>query len=429
MMTQYIMEKELNLVYDTFDSEGKPLPNLINQFPNKKLADSWFLVTHYIDDTSYSPKFSQKISTFFDVYSNPNKKYYYFINHAGEMVSELFKVNDELFTKEIIDCLNKCDNFNVIILTEHEPDSELGFKLINDYVNLKNINGKQIYVINNNYKLDEYKVKYNSNINVHTIRFVPHSSTKVLQKVGGCNFETEKNGKFFMLFNKTPKLHRYGLLTILKRKGILDEINWSMIPGWNCNAYGDYYNRLFTKEEQKELNEEMIYFHNLKIKVSDFEIKKNWFSEFSEVNNEGFPIWMHMPEYPKNYENTYVNIVTESVFLDEENCTHISEKTFKPFFYYQIPLILSSHHHIKTVKEKYNLDFFDDIINHSYDDEPNQRKRLDMFVNEIIRLNQNKDEVIKFYKNNKDRFEKNKQKVLNILKIVDDDYLFFENLI
>jgi hypothetical protein len=428
-MTQYIMEKILNVVYDTFDSEGKPIPNLINQFPDKKLADSWFLVMHYIDDTSYSPKFSQKVSTLLDVYNNPNEKYYYFINHVGELLSELHKVNSEFLTTQLIECLHKCKNFNVIFLTEHEPDNELGFILLNEYIKLKNINGKQIYIINNNSKLNDYKIQQNSDINVHTISFVPHSSTKVLHKVGGCDYETEKEGKFFMLFNKSPKVHRYALLALLKKNNLLDEINWSLVPGWNCNAYGNYYNKIFTHKEQKELEQEILYLYNLKIKVSDFEENKNWFSEFSEINNEGFPIWMHTPEYPKNYQNTYVNIITESMFLDDDNNIHISEKTFKPFFYYQIPLILTTHHHIKKVKEKYGLDFFDDIIDHSYDNEPNQRKRLDMFVNEIIRLNQNKDEVKKFYKNNKDRFEKNKQKVLNLLKIVDDDYLFFENLI
>jgi hypothetical protein len=423
------MEKTLNVVYDTFDNEGKPIPNLINQFPNKRLADSWFLVMHCIDDTSYNPKFSQKITTFSDVYENPNEKYYYFINHAGELLSELHKVNTEFFTNEIIDCLQKCKNFNVVFLTEHEPDNESGFKLVNEYINLKSINGKQIYIINNNSKLGEYKSKYDSDINVRTISFVPHSSTKVLHKVGGCNFETIKNGKFFMLFNKSPKLHRYALLTLLKKNELLSEINWSLVPGWDCNAYGNYYNGIFTSEEQKELSEEITYFYNLKIKVSDYEEKKNWFSEFSEINNEGFPIWMHTPEYPKNYENSYVNIITESMFLDNDNNIHISEKTFKPFYYYQIPLILSTHQHIKTVKEKYKLDFFDDIIDHSYDDEPNQRKRLDMFVDEIKRLSDNKESIITFYKNNKTRFENNKQKILNLLNVVNDDYLFFEKLI
>jgi len=51
-----------------------------------------------------------------------------------------------------------------------------------------------------------------------------------------------------------------------------------------------------------------------------------------------------------------------------------------------------------------------------------------MFVDEIVRLSNIKEELINFYKNNKERFESNKQKVLDLLTIVDDDYLFFENL-
>jgi hypothetical protein len=81
------------------------------------------------------------------------------------------------------------------------------------------------------------------------------------------------------------------------------------------------------------------------------------------------------------------------------------------------------------IKEKYKLDFYDDILDHSYDEEPNQRKRLDMFVNEIKRINDNKKTIIDFYKQNKQRILDNKQRIINILKVVDDDYLFFESLI
>jgi hypothetical protein len=315
-----------------------------------------------------------------------------------------------------------------MFLTEHEPDCEESFVKILNFVRDNEINEKQIYIVNNNYKLPEYNKKHQSKINVHTIRFVPHSSTKVLEKVGGCNFESIKEGKFFQLFNKSPKLHRYALLCFLKKHNLLDYINWSLVPGYDCKPIESYYYPLFSKEDRDMLEEEIKYFNDLHFKKSDYEIEKDWFNEFSEVNNKDFPIWMHTPEYPKNYENTYVNIITESMFLDSNNNIHISEKSFKPFYYYQMPVILSTHNHIKMVKKKYKLDFYDDILDHSYDDEPNQRKRLEMFVNELKRLSTIKDELIKFYKNNKERFESNKQKVLDILKIVDDDYLFFENL-
>lgn len=424
------MQKVLNLVYDHFDEyTDEPIPNITFRYPHRRVCDSMNLIKHYIDDTSYTDKFRQRTCSMPEVYDNPTQNYYYIINHGGEMIGDFFENGITPFNDKVVECLLKCPNFFVMFLTEHEPDCEGSFKKILDFVRKSGINEKQIYIVNNNYKLPEYNEKYQSQINVHTIRFVPHSSTKVLDKVGGCDFEPIKEGKFFQMFNKSPKIHRYGLLCLLKKNNLLGDINWSLVPGYDCQPIESYYYPLFSKEDRDMLNEEILYFYNLHFKKSDYEIGKDWFNEFSEVNNKDFPIWMHVPEYPKNYENTYVNIVTESMFLDVNNNIHISEKTFKPFYYYQMPLILSTHNHIKMVKLKYGFDFYDDIIDHSYDDEPNQRKRLDMFVNEIKRLSENKQMIIDFYKNNKQRFMENKQRVVNVLKVVDEDYLFFESLI
>jgi hypothetical protein len=424
------MQKVLNLVYDSFDEyTEEPIPNITFRYPKRRVCDSRNLIKHYIDDTSYTDKFRQRTCTMSEVYDNPTQNYYYIINHGGEFIGDFFEDGITPFNDGVVNCLKKCPNFYVMFLTEHEPDCEDSFVKILNFVRENDINENQIYVVNNNYKLPEYNEKYQSKINVHTIKFVPHSSTKVLEKIGGCDFEIMKEGKFFQLFNKSPKIHRYGLLCFLKKYNLLDQINWSLVPGYDCRPIESYYYPLFSKEDRDMLDEEMKYFNDLHFKRSDYEVDKDWFHEFSEVNNKDFPIWMHTPEYPKNYENTYINIITESMFLDVNNNIHISEKTFKPFYYYQIPLILSTHNHIKMVKLKYGIDFFDDLIDHSYDNEPNQRKRLDMFVNEIKRLSENKQTVIDFYKNNKQRFIDNKQRIVNILKIVDDDYLFFDSLI
>jgi hypothetical protein len=424
------MQKVLNLVYDNFDEyTEEPIPNITFRYPKRRVCDSRNLIKHFIDDTSYTDKFIQRTCAMSEVYDNPTQNYYYIINHGGEFISDFFENGITPFNDGVVECLKKCTNFYVMFLTEHEPDCEESFIKVLNFVKENEINEKQIYIVNNNYKLPEYKEKHQSQINVHTIRFVPHSSTKVLEKVGGCDFEPIKEGKFFQLFNKSPKIHRYGLLCFLKKYNLLDNVNWSLVPMYDCRPIESYYYPLFSKEDRVMLEEEMKYFNNLHFKKSDYEVEKDWFREFSEVNNKDFPIWMHTPEYPKNYENTYVNIITESMFLDSNNNIHISEKSFKPFYYYQMPVILSTYNHIKMVKEKYKLDFYDDILDHSYDEEPNQRKRLDMFVNEIRRINDNKQTIIDFYKQNKQRILDNKQRIINILKVVNDDYLFFESLI
>ena len=134
-------------------------------------------------------------------------------------------------------------------------------------------------------------------------------------------------------------------------------------------------------------------------------------------------------EIVDTYINSYVNITTESVFNRLPNTVHISEKSFKPFFYYQFPIFVASQGHVKQMKEEYGLDFFDDIIDHSYDDEFDHKKRLIMIIEEIKRLSTVKNELIDFYKSNRDRFENNKKIIINLLEYIQKDYLFFENII
>jgi hypothetical protein len=80
------------------------------------------------------------------------------------------------------------------------------------------------------------------------------------------------------------------------------------------------------------------------------------------------------------------------------------------------------------MKENYGFDFYDDIIDHSYDDEPNQSKRIGMIIDEILRINNNKEFFINFYKNNKERFENNK-KIVESLSNDDNDFNFFKSIL
>lgn len=431
------MDKVFNLVYDKWNDNGVPHPNLKFLFPNLQMNDPDSVILHYQDDTTYTNKFKKKRCDFNEVIENPNQNYYYIISHGGVNAHESFiderdinniKILDPL-EQHIKDFVKKYDNFYIIFLTEHEPDNEKSFRIINQYMIDNNIDTKKIYIINNNSKLQEYKETYNSNINVYKLNFIPHSSTKVLVKMGGCDYVENKKGKFFMCFNKSPKVHRYALLCLLKKHQLLDDINWSLVPSWNSQPIGDFYTKIFNDNEKLYYKDEIEYFFNIKIKRSEYEENKGWFNEFQDINKEGFPIWLHNPELMENYESSYVNIITESMFLDIDNNIHISEKSFKPFFYYQFPLILSTHGHIKKMREVYQFDFFDDIIDHSYDLEECQSKRLQMFVEEIKRLSNMKNSIVEFYKNNQSRFEENKKKVVDILKVIDEDYKFWEGLI
>jgi hypothetical protein len=429
------MNKTFNLVYDIWDNDNI-VPNLKIKYPNIHTSDPYYLILHYINDVTYSNKFTNKRCKLEDIF-NSDENFYYVVNYGGNQLTEFFiddsDVNN-IITKDPFDdrmkeLFRSQKNLFLVFLSEHEPDCELSFKYIHDYLLKNMINGNKVYYINNNAKLQDYKVLYNSDINVHSLQFIAHSSTKVLHRVGGNEFIDNKNGKFFMCFNKSPKLHRYGLLCYLKKYGLLDDINWSLVPTWNTKPKGDFYKKIFNEQDMNYFSEEIEYFYNIDIKRSDYEEDKGWFNPYEDINTSEFPVWLHVPEYMKNYESSYVNIVTESMFLDKLNNIHISEKSFKPFYYYQFPLLLSTSGHIRKMKDRYGFDFYDDIINHSYDDEPNQTLRLEMVVKEIKRLNGIKPHLIDYYKKNKERFELNKQKVIDVLDTVNVDYKFFESLI
>lgn len=80
------------------------------------------------------------------------------------------------------------------------------------------------------------------------------------------------------------------------------------------------------------------------------------------------------------------------------------------------------------MKNVYGFDFFDDVINHEYDNESDNTKRFKMIVDTIQDINQNQDNIIKFFSSNKKRFEKNQKLVLDILKNKEDK-IFLKKLI
>jgi hypothetical protein len=81
------------------------------------------------------------------------------------------------------------------------------------------------------------------------------------------------------------------------------------------------------------------------------------------------------------YQTCYVDYLPES---RTEN-TFISEKTWKPIFSGQLFLILGSVGTIEYLRA-IGIDVFDDIIDHSYDQEPNLEKKIGMLMTAIGNL-------------------------------------------
>jgi hypothetical protein len=218
-------------------------------------------------------------------------------------------------------------------------------------------------------------------------------------------YKEDKVGKMFVCHNRRVRPHRYGLLALLKKEGILDDVDWSLVSGYEAFNFEivNWYKDIFDVWDLKELLPEIQYFHSIDMKKCMYEEDKTWFD--NRENPDGV-YWGETYTEP-TYMESYFNIVTESEY--SSNTIHISEKSFKPFVTYQFPLILASPKHVQAIKKRYGFDFFDDVIDHSYDLEHDHGERMIKFVKEIKRIHDNKDFFIDFYAKNKDRFVKNHQ--------------------
>ena len=74
---------------------------------------------------------------------------------------------------------------------------------------------------------------------------------------------------------------------------------------------------------------------------------------------------------PNIYGKTLINLVSETFYFEKHNNSvsemFITEKTYKAFTSYQIPVIIGPRGIVNRLRN-YGFDMFDDIVDHSYDE-------------------------------------------------------------
>lgn len=92
-------------------------------------------------------------------------------------------------------------------------------------------------------------------------------------------------------------------------------------------------------------------------------------------------LWVTNIQHPAFFD-TYLHLVSEASVHDK---IFLTEKTWKPIASGQLFLVWGNAGIVSHLREL-GFDVFDDIIDHSYDSEPDHRSRLDMIHQEIHRL-------------------------------------------
>ena len=348
-----------------------------------------------------------------DIIKHPDKQFFYHVWPRSDLFLPFLKYNILPLNANVINLLKNNKNLNLIFMNHVEACFKQTFKKLNELLLNNEIDTSKVWVITNNQKIQKYKEELNSKINVYACKIF----TNCFNLNTIISFKPNKDGSFFLCHNRMPRIHRYGILCLLKKYNILDDVDWSLINGWEKNKIQnikDYCN-IFTDTDINNLSAEMHYFNEIDTFKSKYELNYTNFDD--RLNPSDFDDF-------NTHENSYINIVTETNFLDD--VIHITEKSFRPFWFLQFPIMIASHEHIRYMKNIYDFDWFDDIIDHSYDDIKDNRNRLMAVADEIKRIYENKEFFIEFYKNNEDRFIANRNKLKNYNHTIGDD--FFEKI-
>jgi hypothetical protein len=416
-MEDILVSDVLNLVYDDWP-EGTEYPNAnrpkhLPTAPREYDTNSPWMPS-YATMRGGFPGVITRNYVLKDVIQFPEMKFFYHVWHRNSLWHDFFSKGLLPIDEDVISMVKTQKNLHLIFMNETEVDYKESLKWLNDILLQKEINPSNVWVINNNQKLQDWKIELNTRINVHSCRLMP----LILKHEPRISFKPDKDaGSFFLCHNRTPRGHRYGILCLLKKHNLLYDTNWSLINGWQSDKNNplNKYNSFFTEKDIGDLETEIKYFEGLDMVKSKYELHDVSFDDKQNQN---------VFNSISTYENSYINLATETNFTDE--AIHISEKSLKPFYYLQLPLILASFEHNKYLKQVYGFDLFEDVINYEYDAIRDNRERMFAYVKEAQRLHENKEAIVDFYRNNRERFIKNQEIVSNYKN--DWDYNFFKTL-
>lgn len=298
--------------------------------------------------------------------------------------------------------INEIVHHNGKLLINYVIDGGLGintenFNMIIDFTRKNNIPDNKVYLIFSDFKLKDNLLKLGVQYNVidynFYLRYKSHEFNKIMKNETDTSTIVSKEDfinsinldkKDFLLLTRHWKKHRIFLLNKLHRLGLDNNlVSWEK----------SYYNHLYIEELKKHDNNEE--FIDLIINTSrhiDVE-------DLVNIMGIGF-------ENKEMYLNTYISLVTESMFFQDDvsfPTGFLSEKIWKPIGHCQPFILAGPSNSLKYIREKYNFKTFHPYIDESYDQEDDDMKRIKMIEVEVEKFSKKtKTEKINFLNSVKD---------------------------
>lgn len=386
-----------------------------------------------IYNSGFWDSYCEKKSVYEIVKYHSDKKWFYIVEPYGNI--QQFFGNHKFYNKLILEnissvTLEQIKNGNGNLLINYIVDGGLGmskdnWKKIVNFTREKGIPDEKVYLIFQDFNLKNNLKSLDINYNVINYNWAHHlKSTEFWNtlNISGWTFwpkdtyepqfgkteivdssiclfdDFEKNiesdKKDFLFLCRHWKTHRLALLSVLHKLGLENNL-----VSWDKKFYEEHIVQHFLKIDQ---NNELVDLMKNTNKQLDIE-------DITKIAGYGY-------EDKNLYLNSYLSIITESVFFQEEidfPTGYLSEKIWKPIGHCQ-PFILAgpakSLEYIKTMGYK----TFHPFIDESYDNETNDLNRLEMISNEVKKFaNKNKNEKIEFLNSVKDIVKHNQNLFLN----------------
>lgn len=436
---------ELIFGYDIITFNG-PLPNCLNPkfiptFYEGSKFDYGKSYHHFnkvwgCDYSVFNSNEFNKVSknkSVYDIIKNRengiNERWFYIIEpHSGlDLFFGHHKIHNEFILNFMSEkSIDEIKNHNGNILINYTVDGGLGIneenlRMIVDFTRKNEIPDEKVFFIFADFKLKDNFKKLNVNYNVldysFYLPFKSHEFNKLIKSgedsVMGKNdylknIDSEK--KDFLLLTRHWKKHRIFLLNQLHRLGLDNSL-----VSWEKSYYSE---KMIEELFMYDRNEEFAKLLKETSKYIDV-------TDLINVSGYGY-------ENKEMYINSYISVVTESIFFQTEPkfpTGFLSEKIWKPIGQCHPFILAGPSKSLNYIKNKFGFKTFHPHIDETYDDVDDDMERLKLIQIEIDKFAKktNKDKR-QFLENVKDvcfynqelflNYEENSKQLENVKKFL-----------
>jgi hypothetical protein len=290
---------------------------------------------------------------------------------------------------KIIKFAQKNKNFYIFLDDSIEGYAYLTFNKVQDFVVSNNLKNKVIYASGHLDTTNEYAA-WLKNKKTESMFYVCSSNnwfwrTRSWVKDFNITANTDKT-VWYSCLNNRPREHRLATVTYLDYLNLLDNGYVSAndksyeIVGYTGIEY-QFKDILYTPMSIYNTK----YAKILKEHAEKVQPKLPLIVDVADLANKCLPHDLS----PEIYNNALINLVTETYYFKQYNMTSemfITEKTWKVFTAKQIPVIIGPKGILDKLRN-FGFDVFDDLIDNSYDNEPDSTRLFSAInsMNHIIK--------------------------------------------